>query len=368
MAKPKLLNPKKRRVLRKRIGTAELIGSILVLFALSATVSWIAAQRSNYDPKLQDLSINERMSEGKRILLYSRPLKRWQEPGNSSPTKSTDLAIFPQTVLAEDWTVKSGVRTFSSETLFEKINGEAERFLRHGFERLYYLVIQAPDKLEEISIELYDQGGIGGSSGVFSEHHTAERKLEQTGSNVYFGTEIGVVGRKGRYFYRIAGNRSSESIRRKSLQLTRSFSSLPEPTEKRAFGFLLLRERLKIPLAEIRHKRVNVFQFDFAKDFWFGRPEKSRKIELFVHRAQSGPAAGDLFRQIVAEQQQEYRIVEQAENSVVLRHNFLQTFFSMAYRGNYLFGADRAADRSLSLAYLDKIGRLLPHEKRKHSE
>jgi hypothetical protein len=60
------------------------------------------------------------------------------------------LGNFPAAVVSNQWKAASDVRLFSPENLYEKINGEAPKFLLQGFERLYYLVLRQKDL--EISI------------------------------------------------------------------------------------------------------------------------------------------------------------------------------------------------------------------------
>ena len=225
-------------------------------------------------------------------------------------------------------------------------------------------MLQSANLIEEISIELYNQGSIAGSSGIFAEHRSSDSQVEQEGSNTYFETSIGIIGRKDHYFYRIAGNRSSESIRNKSRQVVQSFSELPAPESTVAFGYQLLQD-LDIKPTEIRHQAVNVFQYDFAKDFWFGKPDTTHQTEVFVHRAETKNNALQLLTRILEEHQYEYQIIRRTENLAVLQHNFLKSYFIIALQDSFLFGADKTPDQETSFQLLEMIGRALPNEKQR---
>lgn len=364
MPNVRLFNPKRRRINRKHISRYEIVSSLILLFSLAGIVLWVATRKNLYDPALQDVSLEALKQVSSSIVLYQRPFKPWQllDKGNSS--KNIDLGILPGSVASDRWRPKSRVKTFTPQNLYEKINGEAEKFLRHDFKQLSFLVLQSSDQIEEISIELYDQGSIAGSSGIFAEHRSPESQVEQDGANTYFESSIGLIGRKDHFFYRIAGNRSSESIRKKSRQLVQSFSELPAPESSVAFGFQLLQE-LDIQPAEIRHQAVNVFQYDFAKDFWFGKPDTMNQTEVFVHRAETANSALQLLTRILEEHQYEYQITRRTENLALLQHNFLKSYFIIAVQDSFVFGADKTPDQKNSFYLLDMIGRALPSEKQR---
>ena len=361
MPNVRLFNPKRRRINRKHISIYEIVSSLIILFSLAGIVLWVATRKNLYDSARQDVSLEALKQVSSSIVLYQRPFKPWQSPDTASSSQNMDLGIFPDSVASDRWRPKSGVKTFDPQNLYVKINGEAERFLRHDFKQLSYLVLQSSDQIEEISIELYNQGSIAGSSGVFAEHRSPDSHVEQEGPNTYFETSIGLIGRKDHFFYRIAGNRSSESIRNKSRQVVQSFSELPAPESTVAPGYQLLQE-LNIEPTEIRHQAVNVFQYDFAKDFWFGKPDTAHQTEVFVHRAETKNTALQLLERILEEHQYEYQIIRRTENLAVLQHNFLKSYFIIALQDSYIFGADKTPDQETSFQLLEMIGRALPKE------
>ncbi|NNK15099.1 MAG: hypothetical protein HKP52_12745 [Desulfofustis sp.] len=361
MPNVRLFNPKRRRINRKHISGYEILSSFIILFILAGIVLWAATRKNLYDPARQDISLEALEEVSSSIVLYKRPFKPWQSSEKANASDDLDVGVFPDSIASDQWRPKSRVKTFDPENLYVKINGEAERFLRHDFKQLSYLVLQSSNQIEEISIELYNQASIAGSSGIFAEHRSPESQVEQDGPNTFFETGIGLIGRKDHFFYRIAGNRSSESIRNKSRQLVQSFSELPAPESAVAFGYQLLQE-LNIEPADIRHQAVNVFQYDFAKDFWFGKPEKTNQTEVFVHRAGSKDSALQLLTRILEEHQYEYQIIRRTENLALLQHNFLKSYFIIAIQDLFVFGVDRAEDQDTSFQLLEMIGRALPDE------
>lgn len=362
MPKVRLFNPKGRWINRKHISGYEILSSVVILFILTGIVLWAANRRDNHDPAHQDVSPEALAQGSSSIVLYKRPLQPWQSPDRAKSVQNRDLGIFPDSVASDQWQPKSSVKTFDAENLYVKINGEAERFLRHDFRQLSYLVLQSANQIEEIAIELYNQGSIAGSSGIFAEHRSPDSQIVQEGPNTYFETSIGIIGRKDHFFYRIAGNRSSESIRNKSRQLVQSFSDLPAPESDVALGYKLLQD-LNIEPANIRHQAVNVFQYDFAKDFWFGKPDPTSQAELFVHKAESKDTALQLLKRILEEHQYDYQIIRKTENLALLQHNFLKSYFIIAIQDAFLFGAETTPDQETSFQLLEMMGRALPNKR-----
>jgi hypothetical protein len=75
--------------------------------------------------------------------------------------------------LPENWALVEGPRTFNRKTLFEHINGQADLFLKYGFERSLFAGYQNSKKREEqIDLDLYDMGNVLQAFGIFSRHRS----------------------------------------------------------------------------------------------------------------------------------------------------------------------------------------------------
>ncbi len=347
MAHDRVFNPKKRRLARKHIPFGENIVSCILLCGLAGTLLWVTAQRTNYHPENRDISAELLLQGSSREKLYALPFKPWVEPGTETQTIAQNLGIFPESVVDREWVAESRVKQFAPDTLFEKINGEAEKFLRQGFQALHYIVLASKADGGELAVELYDQGDMGGSMGIFSDHVSEDNVIEQSGPVVFFRTQAGAIGRKGKYFFRIAGDRESEDIRQKSVQLAQAFALLQEEAEEGGSReFHILHSGLGVPSERISLQSENVFQFDFVKNFWFGQLEPENPASLFVHQTASHAEAAQLFGEILAEQSYDHEIVEETESTVILRHNFLQSYFVLSYQGPFLFGIEHLAEKT----------------------
>ena len=344
MVRDRVFTSKKRRVLRKHIPFLENISGIILLCGLTAMVIWFVSRKANYDPMERDISYEQLLQKSNEPQLYTPPLKLWVEPGSTIEVPTQNLGNFPPAIVDEEWQVVTPLKQFYTGNLYEKINGEAEKFIRQGFQSLSYLVLRSKSDQSEIAIEMFDQGDLGGSMGIFADHLSEEKIVAQKGPVIFFMTSAGAIGRKGRFFFRIAGDQAIENIREKSHQLLESFSQLPQAAGEIPRAFYILSEKMKIPLSLISFQKQNVFQYDFVLDFWFARIEGSDSARLFLHQASSHEDAEVLFEEILAEQSYDYQIVEDDGMLVVMFHQYLKNYFAIQFKGPFVFGIENVED------------------------
>ena len=162
-------------MLRKHVSLGENGTVVIVGIALAVLVAWVLGQRDAYDPGMRDLAPELLSRDGPKIQLYHQPLKPWIEPGSVvAGAAPVDMGPFPATLIGEGWALNGRIKSFDSSNLYEKINGEAEKFIKQGFESLHYAVLKAPDGTEladgpyDFSFALFTNP-TGGSS-IWSEN------------------------------------------------------------------------------------------------------------------------------------------------------------------------------------------------------
>ena len=364
MSRERLFNRHRVRLRRTRIPLGENLSAAMVLATLLALIAWLTTTRSDFDPTERDLPI-ELLGASGAIQLYNRPLKPWVEPGRAPAAAGFDLKPFPVQILDETWRPAGRVKRFQPDNLYEKVNGEAEKFLKLGFVELAFLRVHSTDDNSEIAIELFDQGGLGGSLGVFSEH-TAGQAVEERNGVSFVTTAAGAVGRVGRYFFRFAGDRQSAAIGNKTARLITAFAQLvgerPDVEAEQPQlppGFELLNRRLGIAEGDIQFQEYNVFQYDFAQRFWFGNVGLGDDARLFLHIADTEAAADELLSALLEEHGYEYDEVDNDAAYRVFRHRFLGSYFVLAQRGRYLFGLEQLSDTAAVDGLLQQMSEAL---------
>lgn len=361
MAGQRIFNPRHRWLLRSRIGRGEVAASVAVLAVLALALLWVAAQRDAYDPARRDLD-PALLVGSKAPEIYQRPLQPWRKPGTGGTGAAPDLGVFPAAVLEGGWRAARSPRTFHPDTLYEKVNGEADKFLRQGFRALHYVVLAGPDDAE-LSAELFDQGGFAGALGVFSDHATGDRVVQQHGRSRYLLTAGGAIGMHGRWFYRLAGNAATPALRAKAEQVALALDALPVAAGDMPYAWGVLRAA-GAEEAGISYQAENVFQYGFARDFWFGALPQAGGDDgppprLFVHRAAAPGEAEALAGRILAEHAYDYTTEGQAgpeaDDATLLRHRFLGTFFALARSGAVLYGVEEAPDPAAAGGALQRL-------------
>ena len=358
MPRDRILNPRRRTLLRSYIPASENWASLIILLLLTLILVWVAAQKDHFNPTSRSLSPELLLESSDSTELYTPPLKSWSENSADTHAAAPDLGIYPDAILDSVWQAKNPVKTFNAESLYEKINGEAPKFLRQGFRSMHYLVLQSKTSKQEIAIELYEQNDQGGSMGIFAEHQSAGTEIEQQGQVYYFSTSIGVIGRKGRFFFRVAGDAATPEIQQKSQQLVSAFEALPgeeKSNQSENEELLILTEGMGIAPERVFLQRENVFQFDFVHDVWFGKFEQDGQEQIFLHHAASPEDAQTLFEDIVAEQSYDYEIKDQTDNSALLWHEFLENYFAIGVAGPYVYGVENGPDAASAEAVLQKL-------------
>ncbi|MGB0751713.1 MAG: DUF6599 family protein [Gammaproteobacteria bacterium] len=366
MAERSVFRRRQRRLLRPVVPRTENLAFAIIGLALAGVIAWVFAQRDAYDPGMRDLDPELLSRDGPKIQLYNQPLKPWVEPGSEQRVAAAPaLGPFPDSLVADDWALAGRIRSFNADNLYEKINGEAEKFLKQGFQSLHYAVIRAPDGTE-LSIELYDQGNLGGSLGIFADHTNSSAQLRESAGVSYFLTSVGVIGRMGQYFFRAAADRSTDVVTLKSQQLAASLAELvggraavaapaPQSTQPTAGAdeLKVLVDALGVGESDVAFEAENAFQFDFAKAFWFARTGDDARV--FVHRAADADRAQAMFKALLEELSFDFQMVQRNENEAVLVHEFLKTWFELRLSAQYVIGIENAKDADEARAAVDKL-------------
>ena len=113
--------------------------------------------------------------------------------------------------------------------------------------------------------------------------------------------------------------------------------------------------RAGLPESAVEYQASNVFQFDFASDFWFAKLESGDDARVFVHVAEGPDAADALMAAVIEEQSYDYEDLRSGEESTVMRHAFLGTWFAIARDGRYLFGAENLPDEDAVRPALGRV-------------
>jgi hypothetical protein len=353
-SRERIFTNRKRKIFRKRIPVRELAWSAVVVLAMGAAAWWVAAQKHAYDPAERDVSMAVLEAGAVEDTLYKAPLQLWVEPGSVvAGAAAPQLGIFPAGILDGSWQPSSRLQEFDADTLYEKINGAAEQYLQFGFERLHYLSLLQPAEKLDVGIELYDMGEFKNALGIFSAQRSPEHRVQVMGGAVYYPTPVGAAAFFGPYYLKIAGN--DTGAKEKATSLVREIAAIASGDEVAPAPFLML-TAAGIPFESISYENENVFQYSFARDFWFGKPDPDAFLRYYIHEAGGEAEAKALFDQLLAAHTDwDYSAVSQGDTGALLKHNFIEAYLSLEWRGGLVYGVEHAPDLDAARKATEKL-------------
>jgi hypothetical protein len=118
--------------------------------------------------------------------------------------------LLPKNV-PDEWVVREAPETFTRETLFEHINGQADLFIQYGFEKSVFAIYRkAGASDDKIDVDIYDMGNSLQAFGVFSRFRRNDSPAG-IGLDSYLSDDY-VIFYKGKYFVVLQATDSNRSI------------------------------------------------------------------------------------------------------------------------------------------------------------
>ncbi len=349
------------RLLRKEISFVETGVGVLLLLVILGMGYWLVEQRTNYDPGERDIDIALLVAQSVEDNLYKTPLKRWRDPSLADQISApVDLGPFDPALLKDGWRSVSTPQIFEVDSLYEKINGQADQYVKFGFQKLTVIELEHATTGRLLDIYLYDQGTFEGSLGVYQEQRGA-RATEQFEGVHYTPNSMGAIGMSGRIFFHILADEPDRAIETMTRRVVMALARLGQQGAPPS-GFETLNRGLEIPFSKIGYQPSNVFQYRFAEHFWFGELEGAEDARIFVHMAISPKDAGELYNKLKAELVEDYEVIESASTHTLLKHNFLGTYLALMHEDAAVFGVEKHPDADGASAALQRLQTFLGSE------
>lgn len=94
--------------------------------------------------------------------------------------------LLPEASELPGWEIAEGPDAFSPETLYERLDGGADRYLAHGFRRLLHVRYRlGGDPLASVTLELFDMGSELGAFGIYSALRSPGADIRPWGAEGY---------------------------------------------------------------------------------------------------------------------------------------------------------------------------------------
>lgn len=203
--------------------------------------------------------------------------------------------ILPVPACAEGWILQEKVTLYDKETLFDRIDGEAELYFPYGFTRLAYArYSNRQDDRIVIEADVYEMGSLLDAFGIYATYRRKD------GADVAIGVE-GTVSPsqlffyQGRYFVRLQGIGIKDPGEDTFLSCARAISgNLPRagggPRELEAFNFPAVEPKSERYIAQ------SLLGYDFfRRGFVADAMLKDERVQLFLVPENSTEAARKAF-------------------------------------------------------------------------
>jgi hypothetical protein len=137
-------------------------------------------------------------------------------------------SLIPRRDIPKEWTLIHGPQTYNQKTLFGHIDGQAELFLKYGFQKSVFAIYQNKKSREDqIEVDIYDLGNVVQAFGIFSRFRNEDRPggfgldsfLDDHSAFLY----------KGKYFVMVYAAESNPDLLRQFSKLISLKISDPSP-------------------------------------------------------------------------------------------------------------------------------------------
>ena len=119
-------------------------------------------------------------------------------------------SLMPKKDLPDGWALIDGPQTYTEKTLFNHIDGQAELYLKYGFQKSIFAIYQnRKNPKNQIELDIYDMGNVLQAFGIFSRFRNEDRP-GGFGLDSYLNDRSALFY-KGKYFVLLYASESSPS-------------------------------------------------------------------------------------------------------------------------------------------------------------
>ena len=137
---------------------------------------------------------------------------------NRQPSKPT--LLFPASNEVAGWVQSSDIRTFEVADLWKYIDGEAERYVKAGVQRVFTADYRYQNKVDAV-VDIYAMGRAEGARRIFDSEPAGDANPVRLGNGAHLYGQSLVI-RKGLYLVRIVAYQESAETPQAIVELGRN--------------------------------------------------------------------------------------------------------------------------------------------------
>ena len=143
--------------------------------------------------------------------------------GCKTKSGSTPISLFPESGEVSGWARSGEVRTFDAKSLWEYIDGDAERYIQAGVSKTLTADYRYQDKVDAVA-DIYQMSAPAGAQKIFSAESSTDSQPVQVGDEgrLY---KSSLVFRKGSCLVRLTAYEESPEVSKGLVDLARGIES-----------------------------------------------------------------------------------------------------------------------------------------------
>ena len=143
--------------------------------------------------------------------------------GCKTKSGAAPVSLFPESGEVSGWAKSGEVRTFDAKSLWEYIDGDAERYIQAGVSKTLTSDYRYQDKFDAVA-DIYQMSAPAGAQKIFSTESSTDNQPVQVGDEgrLY---KSSLVFRKGSYLVRLTAYEQSPEVSKGLVELARGIES-----------------------------------------------------------------------------------------------------------------------------------------------
>ena len=266
-------------------------------------------------------------------------------------------ALLPPPGFTDGWVAEGKAETFSPDTLYTHINGEAELYMPYGFQALAFrLYSSAKDNKCAIAVDIYRMGSPLDTFGIYSNYRSPEAEPLKTGAGGFI-TDTQLMFYQDRYFIQISASGTVTPERKVFEACARAISGkLPKgeaPEELKLLQSSRITPRTEKYIAESVLGYVFFKRGLTAEATFEGKP-----VKVFVILNDSPAAATaslDGYTAYLRKAGIEPKITKTGETITLTTRDPLYKGLILRQSGKYLFGASSLDNPEKGIALIEGL-------------
>ena len=267
----------------------------------------------------------------------------------STVAEAADGSLLPSVDLP-GWGDAAGLRVYTPEDLWEKINGRADLYLAFHMARMVFgTYSDSRDPGRFIDVYWYDMGAPDNAFGIYRAEMSSEPRSIDVGREGY-ATPGGVFFWKGGSYVRVEASDGSEELADAALAVARAVAKAVPDEERRLWADDLLPAEDRVA-GSFGYEATDAFSLGFLNDV-FRAEYRAGDVAYttFVHRAKDAAAARATFEAYAAFFQEHGRLIrrETREGFDLVVGEVGGVVDAVVVVGSYLGGVSGSNDATLS--------------------